>query len=98
MATCQNCVASASGTGLGRRGLLQLAGAAGIARIAGPVPAEAAGGAPAKPQNVLTPDQAFTQLMRGNKRYVDGVTRRHDFRTEREALAQGQNPFAGILS
>ncbi len=36
--------------------------------------------------------------MQGNARYVKGLTRRHDFATEREALAQGQNPFAGILS
>src|SRR5580704_1775007 len=54
--------------------------------------------APPKPGNVLTPDAAFAQLMKGNERYVQGVTRRHDFRSEREALSLGQNPFAGILS
>jgi carbonic anhydrase len=32
------------------------------------------------------------------QRYVDGVSRRHDFKHEREALAGGQNPYAGILS
>lgn len=57
----------------------------------------AAGETP-KPQNVLSPDQALHRLMEGNKRYVDGVTRRHDFASERKALASGQNPFAGILS
>ena len=36
--------------------------------------------------------------MKGNARYVDGVSRRHDFTHEREALAGGQNPFASILS
>lgn len=36
--------------------------------------------------------------MKGNHRYVAGTMRRHDFSTEREALAGGQNPFAGILS
>ena len=36
--------------------------------------------------------------MKGNKRYIDGVARRHDFTHEREALAGGQNPYAGILS
>ena len=36
--------------------------------------------------------------MKGNRRYVAGTMRRHDFSTEREALAGGQNPFAGILS
>ena len=36
--------------------------------------------------------------MAGNRRYVDGVSRRHDFKHEREALSAGQNPFAAILS
>ncbi|QAU50175.1 carbonic anhydrase [Bradyrhizobium guangzhouense] len=54
--------------------------------------------APPKPQNVLSPDAALKRLMQGNARYVDGVTRRHDFKHEREALAGGQNPFAAVLS
>ena len=54
--------------------------------------------APPKPQNVLSPDAALKRLMEGNARYVEGVTRRHDFRHEREALAGGQNPFAAVLS
>ena len=53
---------------------------------------------PPKPQNVLPPDAALDRLIKGNARYVDGVSRRHDFKHEREALAGGQNPFAGILS
>ena len=36
--------------------------------------------------------------MKGNKRYVEGESRRHDFKREREALVGGQNPYAGILS
>ena len=82
----------------GPAGVIAAGGGGGHCQDRGPGAGRGSGGAPAKPQNVLTPDLAFTQLMRGNKRYVDGVTRRHDFRTEREALAQGQNPFAGILS
>lgn len=54
--------------------------------------------APPKPQNVLSPDAALKRLMDGNARYVDGVSRRHDFKHEREALAGGQNPFATVLS
>ncbi|WP_439409991.1 carbonic anhydrase [Bradyrhizobium sp. DASA03076] len=54
--------------------------------------------APPKPQNLLSPDAALKRLMDGNARYVDGVTRRHDFKHEREALAGGQNPFAAVLS
>ncbi|QOZ27124.1 carbonic anhydrase [Bradyrhizobium sp. CCBAU 51753] len=53
---------------------------------------------PPKPQNVLSPDAALDRLIKGNARYVDGVSRRHDFKHEREALIGGQNPFAGILS
>ena len=54
--------------------------------------------APPKPQNVLAPDAALKRLMEGNARYVEGVSRRHDFKHEREALAGGQNPFAAVLS
>ncbi|WP_027518199.1 carbonic anhydrase [Bradyrhizobium sp. WSM1417] len=54
--------------------------------------------APPKPQNVLSPDASLKRLMEGNARYVDGVSRRHDFKHEREALVGGQNPFAAVLS
>ncbi|QLG92630.1 carbonic anhydrase [Pseudomonas yamanorum] len=50
-----------------------------------------------KPQNAISPDEALTRLMDGNARYADGVTKRHDFMSEREALASGQNPFAAVL-
>lgn len=53
---------------------------------------------PPKPQNVISPRAALERLEEGNQRYVEGVTRRHDFRHEREALASGQNPYAAILS
>ncbi|WP_315833230.1 carbonic anhydrase [Bradyrhizobium prioriisuperbiae] len=53
---------------------------------------------PPKPDNVLSPDAALSRLMKGNERYVQGVSRRHDFKHEREPLTLGQNPFAGILS
>jgi carbonic anhydrase len=53
---------------------------------------------PPKPQNVLSPDAALKRLMAGNARYVEGVSRRHDFKHEREALVGGQNPYAAILS
>lgn len=51
-----------------------------------------------KPHNALSPDDAKTRLMEGNARYVSGVTRRHDFTHEREALSGGQNPYAAVLS
>src|SRR5258708_9499389 len=54
--------------------------------------------APPKPQNVLTPASSLERLKRGNARYVEGVSLRHDFKHEREALAGGQNPYAAVLS
>ena len=53
---------------------------------------------PPKPENVVAPDAALERLEEGNERYVEGVTRRYDFRYERKALASGQNPYAAILS
>jgi carbonic anhydrase len=83
---------------VGRRGFLKLAGAAAVGvAAAGHAFAEEVK-QPPKPENVVSPDVALERLMAGNKRYVEGVARRHDFKAEREALSAGQNPFAGILS
>ena len=81
-----------------RRRFLQSAGgaAAGLA-LGSPAFAKDTKASP-KPQNELPPDAALDRLMKGNVRYVDGVSRRHDFKIEREALVGGQNPYAGILS
>jgi carbonic anhydrase len=80
-----------------RRGLLL-----GAASSAGLLLLNAAGAkeikTPPKPQNVLSPDASPERLLKGNARYVAGVSARHDFKHEREALAGGQNPFAAILS
>jgi carbonic anhydrase len=54
--------------------------------------------APPKPKNAVSPDGALELLQKGNARYVEGVSKRHDFQSEREALVSGQNPYAGILS
>src|SRR6266404_7395066 len=53
---------------------------------------------PPKPQNVVSPDASLERLLKGNTRYVGGVSLRHDFKHEREALSGGQNPFAAVLS
>ena len=58
-----------------------------------PIPAT-----PPKPENVISPDEALERLVQGNARYVKGVTKRHDFKAQREALVGGQNPYAAILS
>jgi carbonic anhydrase len=53
---------------------------------------------PPLPENVLTPDAALERLMEGNLRYVSGKSKPLDFASERDALSEGQNPFASILS
>lgn len=81
-----------------RRGVLGLAAASTMGLLL----ANAAGAKetrpPPKPQNVLTPAASLERLLKGNARYVEGVSLRHDFKHEREALAGGQNPYAAILS
>jgi carbonic anhydrase len=83
---------------LARRHVLKF-GAAVAAGLALAPHAEAANPkAPPKPENVLSPDAALKRLVEGNARYIDGVSRRHDFKHEREVLSGGQNPFAAVLS
>ncbi|WP_213740975.1 carbonic anhydrase [Bradyrhizobium sp. dw_411] len=95
---CEICrQAAIPGFGPSRRNLLF-----GAVSAMGIMLANAAGAkemkAPPKPQNVLSPDASLERLLKGNTRYVEGVSRRHDFKHEREALAGGQNPYAAILS
>ena len=81
-----------------RRGFLNLAGdlAAGLAFASHAFAKDTK--PPPKPQNAISPDQALERLMKGNARYVEGISKRHDFKHEREALSGGQNPYASILS
>jgi carbonic anhydrase len=96
---CQDCL-KADGARLARRNFLKFAaiGAAAAGLAVSPPALAAKAKAPPKPQNVLPPDAALDRLMKGNARYVEGVSKRHDFRHEREPLRTGQNPFASILS
>jgi carbonic anhydrase len=80
-----------------RRRLLGFAASAAGLMLAGPALAKEKK-APPKPQNIISADASLKRLMEGNARYVDGVSRRHDFKHEREALVGGQNPYASILS
>jgi carbonic anhydrase len=79
-----------------RRLFLALAGAA-TGSLAVPSIAIAQS-APPKPENAISPDAALARLVQGNRRYVAGTSRKHDFKNEREPLTRGQNPYAGILS
>jgi carbonic anhydrase len=81
-----------------RRTVLKLAAAASAGLAFAPRAFAQGAKAPPKPENVLSPDAALDRLVRGNARYVEGVSKRHDFSHEREPLRTGQNPFAAVLS
>ncbi len=51
-------------------------------------------------QSTLTPDEALKQLMDGNQRYVDGTgtAHGHDLEILHAKAAEGQEPFAAVLS
>ena len=96
---CERGVSTAvTGAMVGRRTVLKLAVTAGAAVAFLPQAHAQVAKPPPKPENVLSPDAALDRLMKGNVRYVEGVTKRHDFSHEREPLRTGQNPFAGVLS
>jgi len=90
--------ARAAGALVARRTVLKLAAAASAGLTFVPHAFAQGAKAPPKPENVLSPDAALDRLMKGNARYVEGVSRRHDFSHEREPLRTGQNPFASVLS
>ena len=95
---CDFCGGPAHHGLIARRSVLKLGAAAAAALATAPHALAAPAAAPPKPENVLSPDAALARLMKGNDRYVEGVSKRHDFRHEREALSGGQNPFAAVLS
>jgi carbonic anhydrase len=95
---CEFCATEAEFGPIARRSVLKLATAAAVALAVTPHAFAAKAKAPPKPENVLSPVAALDRLMRGNARYVEGVSKRHDFKHEREALSAGQNPFAAVLS
>jgi carbonic anhydrase len=51
-------------------------------------------------QSTLSPDEALKELMDGNQRYISesGTAHEHDLQLLHEKAAEGQEPFAGILS
>jgi carbonic anhydrase len=96
---CERCFYAATTRAMvGRRTVLKLAATATAGLGFLPPAIAQVAKAPPKPENVLSPDAALDRLMKGNGRYVEGVSKRHDFSHEREPLRTGQNPFAGILS
>jgi len=95
---CESRGAAAEDAPIARRSILKIAIAATAGFAVSPPALAASAKRPPKPENVLSPDSALDRLMKGNARYVEGVSRRHDFKHEREVLSKGQNPFAAILS
>ena len=93
---CELCAEANLSRSIARRSVLKLGLAAAVALAPQALAAKPKG--PVKPENVLSPDAALDRLMQGNARYVEGVSRRHDFKHEREPLSTGQNPFAAVLS
>jgi carbonic anhydrase len=93
---CELCAEANVSRSIARRSVLKLGLAAAVALAPQALAAKPKG--PVKPENVLSPDAALDRLMQGNARYVEGVSRRHDFKHEREPLSTGQNPFAAVLS
>jgi carbonic anhydrase len=95
---CESCAAGLSYAPPGRRAFLKTAAAAAASLAVAPLAFAAGPKASPKPANAITPDAALKRLLDGNARYIAGTTQRYDFRSEREALSGGQNPFAAILS
>jgi carbonic anhydrase len=85
-------------SGFSRRNFLRLLGGAAGGLVLAPGGNLFAAGEVPKPQNVLSPDEAWQRLKKGNERFVESVTQGQDFAAERKVLAGGQNPFAAILS
>ncbi len=96
---CERCVvARAIPSAIERRSVLKLAAATTVGFACFSQAFAQQTKAPPKSENVLSPDAALDRLLAGNALYVEGVTRRHDFKSEREPLRTGQNPFAAVLS
>src|ERR1700684_4534894 len=96
---CQRCLENpARRSRSSRRAVLGLVAASTVSLAFGSAGMAKDANTPPKPQNILSPDASLERLLKGNARYVEGVSLRHDFKHEREALAGGQNPYAAILS
>ncbi|PPQ17289.1 carbonic anhydrase [Bradyrhizobium sp. AC87j1] len=81
-----------------RRSLLQFAISSVCLPLGNNIVAAKEAKTPPKPDNQISPETALNRLMEGNDRYVQGVSRSDDFKRERPVLADGQNPYAAVLS
>jgi len=76
-----------------RRAVLGFAAASAITLALGRPAAAKNAKPPPKPDNVLSPDAALARLRQGNRRYIEGVTKRHDFKHERERCSAARIPM-----
>src|SRR3954470_18948131 len=83
-------------TRFSRRGLLTAGLATAAAAALPPLPAWAQSAAPAP--NAISPDEALARLQQGNARYAANAPTNRDYAAGRVARAQGQYPFASIVS
>jgi len=81
---------------LSRRGLFSGLGGLAAMTAIGAMTASSVSAQPAR--SAETPDAALARLMEGNGRYASGKMAERDFSASRAARAQGQAPFAAILS
>ena len=79
-----------------RRGLLTAGLVTAAAAAFPPLPAWAQSAAP--PPNAISPDEALARLQQGNARYAANAPTNRDYAAGRVARAQGQYPFASIVS
>jgi carbonic anhydrase len=49
-------------------------------------------------QSAMTPDEALARLQQGNARFITGTSLRRDYPAQVKATANGQYPFAAILT
>ena len=86
---CQRCLENPSQrSGCSRRAVLGFVAASTIGLAFGGAAIAKDTKTPPKPQNALSPEASLERLLGGNRRYVEGLSKRHDFKHEREVLMQ----------
>ena len=49
------------------------------------------------PSNITNPDQAIEELMKGNRRFIEGDMQDHDYLAAKRRGATGQSPYAAFI-
>ncbi|MEE2907006.1 MAG: carbonic anhydrase [Planctomycetota bacterium] len=49
------------------------------------------------PSNINNPDQAIEELMKGNRRFIDGDMQDHDYLAAKRRGSSGQSPYAAFI-